>query len=49
MKAEKDRKRNINPRNQINWTDEALAASILIFTIVLIVTHGPGFALWLYN
>mgnify|MGYP003111354124 CR=1 FL=1 len=36
-------------KNQIDWTDEALAASILIFAIVLIATQGPSITLWLYN
>ena len=38
-----------DPKIEIDWIDEALAGSILIFTVVLAVTYGPGFALWVFN
>ena len=33
----------------IDYTEEALAASIIIFAIVVIAIHGPSFVLWLYQ
>ena len=38
-----------DPQNHIDWTDEALAASIFIFAVILIVTNGPSIALWFHN
>ena len=39
-----------NPVNvKIDWTDEWLAASILIFAVVFTAIHGPSLALWFYN
>ena len=36
-----------DPRNEIDWTDEWLAASILIFAVIFAVTQVPGLALWI--
>ena len=33
----------------IDYTEEALAASILIFAIVVIAIYGPEFALWVHQ
>ncbi len=38
-----------DPRNQINWTDEWLAASIFVCMVLVTVFYIPSIVLWITN